>query len=87
MSKSIQFTVNHKQFAETALVEMRAPDASSLKDGEVLLQGDRFALTANNISYAATDRVYHDVLAGRTSPDHGHIVSLWESQTPDSSSR
>lgn len=54
MSESMQFTVNRKQFAETALNEVADCGAADLGEGEVLLRVDRFALTANNISYAAT---------------------------------
>ncbi len=54
MSDAIEFTVNRQQFAKTGLNEAAAPDAASLREGEVLLRVDRFALTANNISYAAT---------------------------------
>lgn len=76
MSKTIQFTVNRKQFSETAVVEIATPDASSLKEGEALLRVDRFALTANNISYAATGDILGYWRFFPASGDMG-IIPVW----------
>ncbi len=47
----IDFQVNRDDFRETRFVPGAAID--SLEDGQVLFKVDRFALTSNNISYAA----------------------------------
>lgn len=54
MTDMQQLTVNRSAFAQTELITRPAPNAGELAEGEVLLGVDRFALTANNISYAAT---------------------------------
>ncbi|MEL7451117.1 MAG: DUF2855 family protein [Pseudomonadota bacterium] len=46
------FEVRKDDWAKTRVVDALVPD--QLADGEVLLRVDRLALTANNISYAAT---------------------------------
>ena len=51
-SQDVQFQVRRDNFPESRLVET-ANDEESLADGEVLAKIDRFALTANNVTYAA----------------------------------
>lgn len=46
-----QFQVNRSNFAETRTVE--APAASELAEGDIRVKINRFAFTANNITYAA----------------------------------
>ncbi|KPG01405.1 hypothetical protein IP86_04500 [Rhodopseudomonas sp. AAP120] len=50
--KGSSFTVARDDLARTALIERDLPDAGTLDDGAVLLAVDRFAFTANNITYA-----------------------------------
>ena len=45
----IQVEVRRKSFGETRVTERSTP---ALADGEVLARIDKFALTANNVSYA-----------------------------------
>ena len=47
------FQVDKANLRNTRLVETSVSDASELAEGEVLLAVDRFAFTANNITYAA----------------------------------
>lgn len=54
MTTQTTFLVNREQFSTTRLDTAAAPDADGLKSGQVLMQVDRFSLTANNITYAAT---------------------------------
>lgn len=49
MNNTLTFEVDKKQWNQTRLVE--EPLSQELKQDEVLLKVDRFALTANNISY------------------------------------
>jgi len=51
--------VRRKAFAETQLAERPAP---ALEEGEILVQIDKFALTANNVSYALS----------------GHRIGYWK---------
>ena len=45
------FLVDRTDLARTAVRPLSAPDTVTLADGEVLLEIERFALTANNITY------------------------------------
>ena len=47
---TIDFLVRKDQLAST---ELRSTHELSLRDGEVRLRIDKFALTSNNITYAA----------------------------------
>jgi hypothetical protein len=47
------FQVDKQNLRETRLTDLVVPDEAGLSDGEVLLAIDRFAFTANNITYAA----------------------------------
>ena len=51
-SREIQFQVRRDNFPKSRLVEV-AEAEGPLADGEVLVEIDRFALTANNVTYAA----------------------------------
>jgi Protein of unknown function (DUF2855) len=50
--KSIDFIVARDDLQQCKLIETRLPDAASLPDEALLIKVDRFALTANNITYA-----------------------------------
>jgi hypothetical protein len=45
------FLVNKADLSRTELRPVPAPDPAALRDGEVLLEVERFSLTANNITY------------------------------------
>lgn len=48
-----EFQINKKNFVEQRLFESgRAEQKPTIGDGEILLKIDRFAVTANNITYA-----------------------------------
>ena len=53
MSDAIDFIVNRSDFRQTAFVPGRDSAGSHLESGQVLLRVDRFAFTANNITYGA----------------------------------
>jgi hypothetical protein len=50
--KSTDFIVARNDLQQCKLIEARLPDASSLPDDALLIKIDRFAFTANNITYA-----------------------------------
>lgn len=52
VSDSVDFLVSRKTLAECRFVPAPAPAAVDLAAGEVLIGVDRFALTANNVTYA-----------------------------------
>jgi hypothetical protein len=51
-AKAIDFVVRRDDLRDCAFVESTVPRESDLAPGQVLLAVDRFALTANNITYA-----------------------------------
>src|SRR5262245_38125289 len=53
MSEAVDFIVNRSNLRETAFVPGRESAGSQLSDGQLLLHVDRFAFTANNITYGA----------------------------------
>lgn len=73
--KKVALLVNKKNIADFAIVES-AIDANALQDGQVLLKIDHFALTANNITYAAVgDRLrYWDFFPA---PDNKGSIPVW----------
>jgi len=50
--KSIDFIVARDDLQQCKLIETHLPDAAQLPDGALLIKIDRFAFTANNITYA-----------------------------------
>ncbi len=52
MTKTIDFQVRRDNIAVTRTVSLTGQSEADLTDGEVLLHLDRFAFTANNITYA-----------------------------------
>ena len=49
---STDFTVARRNFQECKFIETRLPDAGALPDEALLVKVERFAFTANNITYA-----------------------------------
>ena len=50
--KSTDFIVARKDFQQCKFIETELPDAAALPDEALLIKVDRFAFTANNITYA-----------------------------------
>ena len=50
--KSTDFIVARHDFQQCKFIETQLPDAAALPDDALLIKIDRFALTANNITYA-----------------------------------
>jgi hypothetical protein len=50
--KSTDFIVARRDLQQCKFIETRLPDANALPDGALLVKIDRFAFTANNITYA-----------------------------------
>ena len=50
--KSTDFIVARDDLQQCQLVETQLPDTAALPDEALLVKVDRFALTANNITYA-----------------------------------
>jgi hypothetical protein len=50
--KSTDFIVARRDLQQCKFIETRLPDANALPDDTLLVKIDRFALTANNITYA-----------------------------------
>ena len=53
MSDSVDFIVNRHDLRQTAFVPGRHSTDTALEPGEVLVRVDRFAFTANNVTYGA----------------------------------
>ena len=53
MTESVDFVVDRSDLRRTAFVPGRHSPATPLESGQVLLRIDRFAFTANNVTYAA----------------------------------
>lgn len=51
-AKSVDFVVARDDLQQCKLIETEIPDAATLPDGALLVKVDRFAFTANNITYA-----------------------------------
>lgn len=58
MTHHTDFLIDRRDLSRTEVRRLPAPDSLVLEDGEVLLEVERFALTANNITYG----VYGDRL-------------------------
>ena len=56
--KDWEFLIDRTELSRTEVRPLSAPEARTLEDGEVVLEVERFALTANNITYG----VYGDRL-------------------------
>ncbi|MEX2236794.1 MAG: DUF2855 family protein [Dehalococcoidia bacterium] len=56
MPPTTHFLINRDDISDTRTEQGDAPDPDALQDGEVLLRVDKFALTANNITYAAVGK-------------------------------
>jgi hypothetical protein len=52
MAETVDFQVRRDDLRETRVVPLAAPEEVELTPGEVLVKIDRFAFTANNITYA-----------------------------------
>src|SRR5882757_10431081 len=52
--KSIDFVVARNDLQQCKSIETQLPDAAALPDEALLVKVDRFAFTANNITYAVT---------------------------------
>jgi hypothetical protein len=52
--KATDFIVARHDLQQCKFVERRLPDAAALPDEALLIKIDRFAFTANNITYAVT---------------------------------
>src|ERR1700759_2721395 len=52
MMKSTDFVVARDDLQQCKLIETELPDAAALLDETLLVKVDRFAFTANNITYA-----------------------------------
>jgi uncharacterized protein DUF2855 len=50
--KSTDFIIARKDFQQCKLIETQLPDAAALPEDALLIKIDRFAFTANNITYA-----------------------------------
>src|SRR5258708_20649086 len=50
--KATDFVVARDNLEQSKLIETQLPDGATLPDGALLVKVDRFALTANNITYA-----------------------------------
>ena len=72
---STDFVVARNDLQQCKTIETRPADAAQLPDGALLIRIDRFAFTANNITYAVLG---DDLKYGRVPPDQGHILSLAE---------
>jgi len=75
--KSTEFIVSRDDLQTCKFIETRLPEASALSDDALLIKIDRFAFTANNITYAALgDRLKYWQLF--PAPDGFGIVPVWE---------
>jgi hypothetical protein len=74
--KSTDFIVARDDLQQCKLVETQLPDAAALPDEALLVKVDRFALTANNITYAVLgDRLKYWQLF--PAPDNFGNVPVW----------
>ena len=53
MTDAIDFLVNRTDLRQCAVEPAPVPDAAALRPGQVLVRVDRFAFTANNVTYGA----------------------------------
>lgn len=65
----MDFEVNRQDFRDTRTVDSTP---ALLTPGQIRLAVERFALTANNVTYA----VAGDMLDGRSDPSKGFVVSM-----------
>src|SRR5271170_5192735 len=73
---STDFIVARNDLQQCKIIETRLPDAAQLPDGALLISIDRFAFTANNITYAVLgDRLNYWQLF--PAPDDFGNVPVW----------
>jgi hypothetical protein len=58
-SETVDFIVDRKDLRRTDFVPGRQGDGTALEDGQVLVRIDRFAFTANNITYGVVGDAIH----------------------------
>jgi len=74
--KSTDFIVARDDLQRCALIETQLPDAAALPDDALLVKIDRFAFTANNITYAVTgDQLKYWQLF--PAPQNFGIIPVW----------
>ncbi len=74
--KSTDFIVAKNDLQQSKVIETQLPDAADLPDGALLVKADRFAFTANNITYAALgDQLKYWQLF--PAPEMFGIVPVW----------
>ncbi len=76
----MQFQVRKNNFVEHRLVESsRHPDAPDLAAGEILVQLDAFAYTANNITYAVLGEKmgYWQFFPAEEDSEHWGVIPVW----------
>jgi hypothetical protein len=74
--KSIDFIVSRHDLQDCKFTETRLPDANALPDGALLIKIDRFAFTANNITYAMLgDQLKYWQLF--PAPENFGIIPVW----------
>ena len=74
-----QFQVEKKLFFNAELAET-SPESRSIEDGQILVKIDRFAYTANNITYAATGdviRYWEFFPAVGAAQDRMGVIPVW----------
>lgn len=76
MTTGMEFRVDRENFDRTDIAEVALPEADELEPGQALLRVDRFALTANNISYAATGVALRYWEFFPTAPGMG-VIPVW----------
>ena len=74
--KSTDFIVDRKDFQHCIFIETELPEAAALPDEALLIRIDRFAFTANNITYAQLgDRLKYWHLF--PAPEHFGNIPVW----------
>jgi hypothetical protein len=74
--KSTDFIVARHNLQDCKFIEARLPDANALADETLLIKVDRFAFTANNITYAALgDQLKYWQLF--PAPENFGIIPVW----------
>ena len=75
-SDAWSFIVNRQDFEDSEVVPSVAPLGQGVPEGSVLIEVDRFSLTANNILYAVLGDQYHYWDLFPAKQDYG-IVPVW----------
>jgi len=74
MPDQVTLEVSREDFSQTQWVKANKPTAS---DGEIVVQVDAFAFTANNITYAAVgEEIGYWRFFPASNPDHG-VIPVW----------